>query len=388
MIIGELFIKLGILGDDKAKKGLTGVKGGLKEAKEMSLEAKAAIVGMVYGLERLMSNSMNAGANLMTFANVTGMSVERLQEWQYAARHANVSAEEMESNFVNLQSAMTKIRLGGAAPAGLGVIADALEKAGIGFDMKRAGEDIEYLMKSLQSASQLPELKGALGNEMLKGFVGHNTIGAMRQNVFTEENFAKAPKYSGGEAARLQNIKNAWGDLEQMFEMGIGKANTRHGLQIVNDLKQASAAVIRMVNAFEKLAAQTHLFEKLGQVFEGWGYIFDLIGEGVDKLNEFSKPSEMTEEQKNVSAKQYQTWMKMNPGASAHEKEAMAQNLMGVMIPPRPRDTGHHVASHNTQNINVVNHNHNVKDAKDVGHHTRRAIQQAGRQSKAAGRPQ
>lgn len=282
MIAAELFIKLGILGDGKAKQQLTGIKGTLGEVKTSGLAAKAAILGMVYGLERLMSNSMNAGASLMSYANATGLSAERLQQWQYAARHANVSAEEMEQSMTNLQSSMIKMQMGEGVPSGMGVIANA-----VGIDMARV-RDTDYMMKKLMQYANT-EKNTDFANEMLKSFgLSMNTIAGGRQGFFSEKHMAQAPVYSNAEAAKLQQVKNAWGDLGQSFEMMIGHLNAKHGLKVVKDLQGVSKELIKMVNSFAKLIEQTKALSLLGTIFKGWGEVFGIITLGADKLKELS----------------------------------------------------------------------------------------------------
>lgn len=282
MIAGELFFKLGILGDNKAKQQLSGIKGTLGEVKTTGLAAKAAILGMVYGLERLMTNSMNAGASLMSYANATGLSAERLQQWQYAARHAGVSADEMEQSMVGLQSAMMRMQIHGEVPEGMGVIAAATH-----VDMSRV-RDTDYMMKKVMEYVNT-EKNVDFANEMAKSMgLSMNMIAGGRQGMFDEKKMQQAPLYSNAEAAKLQQVKNAWGDLGQNFEMMIGHLNAKHGLKIVKDLSGVSKELIKMVNSFAKLIEQTKALSALGTVFKGWGEIFGLIALGADKLKELS----------------------------------------------------------------------------------------------------
>jgi hypothetical protein len=57
MKVGELWVNFGIKGTHNAAKDLSKVKTGMTEIKAMSIEAKAAIVGAIYALERMMSSS-------------------------------------------------------------------------------------------------------------------------------------------------------------------------------------------------------------------------------------------------------------------------------------------------------------------------------------------
>jgi len=80
--LGEFFIKLGISGQEKVSKALKTVKGGLQELADTSLETKAAIAGVIYGLERLTGYASTVGMDLQKFAVSTGLSTDALQKWQ------------------------------------------------------------------------------------------------------------------------------------------------------------------------------------------------------------------------------------------------------------------------------------------------------------------
>jgi hypothetical protein len=277
MNIAELFVNLGIKGSEKTVGALVGVKKGLGEVKSMSLEAKAGILAALYGLEQMMAKSGAAGTNLTNFAALTGLSTKSLQQWQYAARQAGVSSEEFTGSLKAVQNSMTNMLLGKGAPEGMGILSRT-----VGFDPKKA-RDTFYVMQQLQKAAQA--LPKDVGNNVLKSFgLSEGTIAAMRRNAFNPATLAKAPTYSDNEVKSLDKANIAWSNLSNKIEMAIGHLNAKHGLSVVKDISMLADKIFKVVEGFEKIAEKLKLFQVLGKVFEGWGLIFDAIGNGVDSL--------------------------------------------------------------------------------------------------------
>ena len=137
MKIGELFIDLGVKGKDVTGKAIRSIHDGLQGVADTSLSTKAAIVGVVFGIERMMSFSSKMGAGLKEFSLLTGLSTRELQKWQYAGRKVNVSNEEVESSFKSIQQAMGDMLIGKGAPEGMALLADA-----VGFDENKAKDTL------------------------------------------------------------------------------------------------------------------------------------------------------------------------------------------------------------------------------------------------------
>lgn len=192
----------------------------------MSIEAKAGIAAVIYGMERLMQNSAQAGTGLTNFAATTGLSMKSLQQWQYAARQAGVSGEELTGSVKAVQQSMTNMLLGKGAPEGMGILARA-----VGFDPKKA-KDTFYVMDKLQEASK--RLSPEMFQAVSKSFgVGEGVSAAMRRNMFRPDVFAKAPIYSDQETGKLDKVNVAWSNLGQKIEMAMGHLTAGHGLQLV-----------------------------------------------------------------------------------------------------------------------------------------------------------
>lgn len=253
--VGELFINLGIKGSEKTIGAIGDAQKGMKGLGSVSLEAKAAIVGVFYAFERLLSASSQYGTRLENFGALTGLSAAKLQEWEYAARQVGVGADEMAGSIKGVQSAMSKMIMGEGAPKGLGLIANATRS----FDVNRV-RDTFYVLNQLQEAAK--KLPKDLGNEALKSFgLSENTIAAMRRNAFRPDVMKRAPVYSERETAALDHANALWANLGNSIERAFGKFNVQHGGQLVQDLTKMSDALITLAGSLVKVAEQFKAFE-------------------------------------------------------------------------------------------------------------------------------
>lgn len=382
MTIAELFVKLGVKGDGEAKKALEGVKGRIGDITTASLAAKAGVLAVVYGLHNLMSSSASAGASLMSYAGATGLSAETLQRWQYAARQFNVNAEEMENAITGVQGAMIKLATGQGAPAGMKVIAES-----VGIDPSRI-RDTMYMMGKLAEYAK-KEKNVDFANQMLTSFgLSLQMISAMRRGAFDPKNLARAPIYSNNEANQLQKVDVAWANLGKQFEMAIGHLTAKHGLGIVKDLSEVSKALILVIQGFAGLVEKSDALRVISEIFKGWGLIFGIINEGLDKMNEFAGGSGLSaaineklggsnEKIKNRKFGQGTWWMN---GLEKLLPTDMTEDVAPTVRKPQGS------AKQETNNTNLVVHNHGVKDAEDGAHHFKKALQRTGRRSPVQGR--
>ena len=268
MNIADLFVNLGIKGADKTVGALGSVKKGIGEVGSMSIEAKASILGMMYGLERMMAISGAAGTGLTNFTAFTGKSAQDLQKWQYAARQAGVGAEEMTGSVKAMQTAMSNMLMGKGAPEGIALMSGAL--GGIN---PKDYQDTFLMLKHYNDAIQkLPLIQG---NIVGKGAgLSEGVIAAMRRGVFTPEMLAKAPTYSDKEIGSLDNSNVAWSNLGKKIEMAFGHFNARHGQQLVGDISKIADQVFRLADALLRVGNEMGVFEKLDKVV---GFVADAL---------------------------------------------------------------------------------------------------------------
>lgn len=283
--VGELFVNLGIKGGDKTLGTISGASKGLKDTASKGWEAKVAIVGAMYALERLFAASGARGTELTNLNAILGGSTKTLQQYQWAAQQVGVSNGEVEASFKTLQSSMTKTATGmGVAPAGMRNVS-LLTGNDISSDMiKKFAAQPQLLVARLQEYAQ-KETNIGLRNEVLRSFgIGDGMISALARNAFRPDVMAKAPTYSEAEIKSLDRANIAWSNLSTKIEMAVGHFNAMHGGALVRDISMIVDKVVKMTEAFVKLSDKIHLFKALGMVFEGWGIIFDSITAGVEAV--------------------------------------------------------------------------------------------------------
>lgn len=389
MNIGELFVDLKIKNADKTVGAITSVKKGMGELGSTSLEAKAAIIGAMYGLERMMAISGAMGTSLTNFTAYTGKSAQELQRWQYAARQAGVGAEEMTGSVKAVQSAMANMLMGKGSPEGFAL----LNKAVGGIDPAKY-RDTFYMLTQLQKGMQT--MSPEMGNIVGKSFgLSEGTIAAMRRNAFTPEMLKKAPVYSLGEEKALDKSNVAWSNLSNKIEMAFGRFNARHGQSLVADISKTIDQIVKLAEAFEHLAEKIKLFDAINEVFKGWGMIFDVIGAGVDKLDEFLGKNADRGEKNSVLDKTGK--LKKNPVSMLRDFTGDLAGKAGEMVGDMMNGPAfkHNIVPvinqhpetntvYNNHNVNqVITHHGNAEDTKAVKDTHKAAINHAYRQRAA-----
>lgn len=373
MQIGELFVNLGIKGSDKTVGAITNVKKGLSETASVSLEAKAAIVSAMYALERLFQTSGSRGTSLTNFNALTGESVQMLQKWEYAGQQAGVSAQEFEGSLKAVKSAMTNMLLGKGAPEGLGLLANK-----VGFDPKKARETFYVLEQMQKFARSMP---ADVGNAVLKSFGGsESVIAAMRRNAYRPEIFARAPVYSDKELGALDRANIAWSNLGTKIEMAMGRFNAAHGGQLVKDISMITDSVLKLINAFQKLAENTHFFAALSKTLE-------IIASSIERTAVVLGGSEKDRTKlgdqiiKNLNEKDTRP-LYQKLGLSYGDVGGLLKDIGGAPISRSPQSTSQGQKVEVNQTLNFQ---HEGKDHVKTGDSVKKAAQHFLRQSPVQG---
>lgn len=306
MKIGELFLSLGIKGNSKANRDLGMTVEKLGDIKSMSLGAKAGILAMLYGLQKITSESAKTGAGLSRFGEFTGLSTKKLQQWQHAAKLVSLENAEVEGSIKAVQATMTKMILGKGAPEGLNLLASIVD-----FDIKKV-RDTFYVMEKLQEMAQ--KAPKDVGNVILQSFgITEGMIAAMRKNAFVAKQFADAPLYSDVQIKKLTSVSTEWARLSNRMRVAMGLLTADYGIPIIRDIADTSKEVVKLVASLVQLADKLKVFEVLGTIIKGWTLLFaeasgvvDVIGAKTDEKpitmeNVFagtSKPFEFNAENK------------------------------------------------------------------------------------------
>lgn len=283
MNIASLFVSLGVKGTDKSLGAISGVRKSLKETASTSLEAKAAILGVIYSLQRMFSISGQIGTDLTNFNATLGVSTKTLQQYQYAARQVGVSNQAMENTFRALQESMTRTLMGEGAPEGLAqfalTVGDITPQ-----DIDEFAKNPAKLLQKLQDYAQKEQNVGRR-NKVLKSFgIGDDMIAALSRKAFTPDVLQRAPTYSEAEIKALDRANVAWDNLGTKIQMAFGRFNAMHGGKLVSDISTLTDSVLKLADAFLKLANTIKLFQWFDKAIKGWSAVFEGIASSVTTI--------------------------------------------------------------------------------------------------------
>ena len=110
--IGQLFVELlfKVTGASDLQAAEQNLKGTAMAAGKAALGVDAAVVAM----GALVNSALNSSVAFHKFALTTGLSSDELQQWQYRAAMANVSAQEVTRSIEGIQAAKGKVAYGNA----------------------------------------------------------------------------------------------------------------------------------------------------------------------------------------------------------------------------------------------------------------------------------
>lgn len=292
MKIADLFVDLGVTGSEKSVGAIAGMRRGMGDLSSVSLEAKAAIVGAMYALQRMFATSGQAGTSLTQFSHLIDTNTKTLQEYQYAAQQVGVSNEEMANTFLALQEKMTDTLRGKGAPEGVARIAQKTFEEFGDFNPLDYQKDTAGLIQRLQAYAQKETNTGLMRTNLKSFGLSDAMIAALSQNAFRPDVFKRAPTYSEKEIQSLAKADAAWKNLGTSIEMAFGRFNAKHGQELVADIDKIVKSVLKLAESFVQFSEKVGLFEKLTKVFEGWKMIFDLISQTIKDVNALEKPED------------------------------------------------------------------------------------------------
>lgn len=265
MKVGELFVNLGVKGSEKSVGALTGVYKSMGEVKSISLETKAAIVGVFYGIEQLMRHSMQLGTALSQSSALLDISAKKLQIYQYAAIQAGDTSEGLVSSVKGINAAMAELYVGGGPAQYLGLVGERLLGKG-GFDIQKAMKDPLYVLERLQTLAKDTSIPTGVLTKIFQSFgVGEGTNVALRKGVFNDANFAKAPTISDAAVERLQHLNALWANLEQHITIAVDKLVSLHGAAIIHDLTIMADLFLKAADALASIPGLTGDDKKIDQ---------------------------------------------------------------------------------------------------------------------------
>lgn len=294
--IGELFVSLGIKGGDKTLGQLEKTQDGMGKIRDLSFEAKAAIAAAAYAIEKLFQASGQHGLQLSSLSTVLGTSTKALQEYEYAAKLAGVSNEQLAGTFLGLSKTSAQILRGEAKPLGLNAVMDALRKAGQpltftgpGNSLQNAAAHPEILLQALQKYAQIEKDVG-LRNLNLESFgiSDPNLLAALVNNKFNAKTFGQANILGGGEVKALNQNREKLEAIGDKLTVSMERELGKFGPEFLKDLDALVPKITALVDAFGEMVRKTSALQIMGKIFEGWGYIFEGITKAVKIIDDWT----------------------------------------------------------------------------------------------------
>lgn len=116
MNVGELAVSLGFDADEKKLEGFDRKVEGLISNLNLSVVAFGAAI---YALDRFIESSVRAATAIYNFNQQTGLSADKLQQWQAAAHLSNIalSTDDVAASIQGLENNLLEIRKFGAGNA-------------------------------------------------------------------------------------------------------------------------------------------------------------------------------------------------------------------------------------------------------------------------------
>lgn len=342
MNIGELFVTLGITGAPKVKKDLNSVGAEMRGLTKRGLAVFTAIAGISYGLKQLSSAATNSGNRLTKFSNLTGLSAEKLQAWQYIARQSGVAADEVTANVESISSAISDMIKTGQFSGEFLRIAEITN-----IDPSKL-EDTFYILEKFREFTKSGLPVGQV-NSILQPFLSQDLIQALRSNDMTIDQVPKSALMSSGAAKRLQGLQIAGANLQNKLENSVAKVLAEVGPELIRKLNalipvltDLTKAVLLSIGNFAEFAsdpggqiknAATGLMEPgvWKQIFE------DALPWTTAKLREFSAPEladRWSREIQNMQTGATDTHITINQtnhGVSARDANTIGEKTAGAV---------------------------------------------------------
>ena len=247
MKVADLFVNIALKGADTVGKGLGFASKGMKDLVSTSLEAKVAVAGVIYGLERLTGWASQAGMDLTKFSTVTGLSAQELQKWQYMANKYDVTAEEMSTTIRNLQNELVNIATGASSGEGFGRLGIDITKAKDAFDV------FQQLTEKAKTGNP-----AIMSNLMKSAGISDNMFQMMRMVNFERDKMSKNFGISDKEIDQLTRVNKQWKDFWYTLRSFGLHAVAKEGSLAVKELSESFKYLLRGIDYVTKLEKQFH----------------------------------------------------------------------------------------------------------------------------------
>lgn len=367
MTAGEIFINIGIKGDSQALKTLSAVKVSLSDIKSGSLEAKAALFAVLYGLKSMMADSAQTAMTLTNFKNLTGISEQVIQRWQAMGIQSGVTKDEIIANFKGVQEATGKMLLKPDAPEYIGI----LSTVGLKWDDLQNTEVVINAARKFLSTTKLPLV---VANQMMRSLgLTDQFIQMLRTSNVDLSKVDPSIIYGKKTISTNSQIYKDWELLEEKVRHIYGELTAKHGPSILdifnNDLKLINdiiKSVEKLTDDFPALAeAGKDALEIIGLAAIALQGNMGVVTATVLGLTKIMSEIQKFRDKKGIYGEEVD--LQNIPGWQGQVQEWM-RNLVGVKQPYGPQEIAPPIHegmfSKPNQNLEVNQTNHNYGSEK------------------------
>jgi hypothetical protein len=278
--VSALSSKFGIDLPDGAKKALNGVSGfSTGTVAKMSLVA-AAIAAVIKAIKKLNEETLEAAAradDLLTQSSITGVSLELLQAWQYAAPLIDVSVDTIAGSLTKLTRSMADARAGNEATS------ETFARLGVAITNNdgslRSAQDVFY---------DVIDALGRIENSTERDALAMDLLGKSAQdlNPLIEAGSAKLREY-GDEAQKTGYVMSdamvaALGDVDdahQRLQLTLEASKNQLALQWAPASKEAMELFADVVKTAGDTLEKSGLLSNLADILAS---LLSILQAGVD----------------------------------------------------------------------------------------------------------
>lgn len=253
---------------DNLKNTLTNAGNSLQKVGQ-ALAPISAIAGAgLFGLYKVSKGAIETADKMQTLADRVGVSVEKLQEYNYIAKQTDIEQAE----FVNILK-KTNGALASLSTGKLDQQAKALEALGITSEQAKKGldENFDLIFESLSSIQdpmqQLALLNDLLGEKLGQSLVPMLKLGSQNVNELKKE-FRAFGVVSGENAKKLSDFDNVINNLKEkinILKVNLGTALLPVMEQIAQVLNEKIFPTIsKIIDYFDTLSDRTKTMITLG----------------------------------------------------------------------------------------------------------------------------
>jgi hypothetical protein len=366
--VGELFINLSIKGADVVGKAVQGAKDGIGGLASMSLEAKAAIVGMGVALEESLRITGQRGNDLTNFSKSLGVAVETIGGLENEFRKlSGVGRGELYQTLSSIQKVQAEMIRNKSISGEMQLFVKNTHA-----DVDRLKTDIPYFLEMARKFAQLPAAKTRPGVvKDILGQIGISESDAMYSALVSGKHDLTKLKpgnsLNGRQADELANNYKRLLDLKDQIEKFTAKETIKFGGSAITDIENTTLAIEDLADAFLDLNKQLHIFSAVGTAIEGFATIFHTLASDVRVLSGNGKAGNEYDQ---------------NTGAllDVIKKYTSGETYLSYLdqVSPSNLISGGGNSSHQeTQNVNVTNHIYGTK-ADDASVLTKAELERLG----------